>query len=213
MKIVRTVALASLLMFTSVFTFSAQADIVNGSFENGLTGWNSNDPDLVLISFILVTNDTTFTYEGDPINATEGTNYLFLTSGFPETSISQTVTFAGPGKLEFDVATAIYEEDPGDNDDFFRITLDDAVIYEQSVASLGLKGSDFAHVIFDITSGGAKDLKIAAFTGGDQYGFPLYGAVDNITFAPTSVPLPGGAPLLLTAVLVFAFSRRKSKRA
>lgn len=212
MKTVRTLALASLLILISALTFPAQAGIVNGSFENGLTGWNSNDPDLVLISFILVTNDTTFSYEGDPINATDGTNYLFLTSGFPETSISQTVTFAGPGKLEFDVATAVYEEDPGDNNDFFRITLDDEVIYEQSVVSLGLKGSDFAHVIFDITSGGAKNLKIASFTGGNQYGFPLYGAVDNITFAPTSVPLPAGAPLLLSAMLLFAFAQRKFQR-
>lgn len=207
----RSATLASLLIFF-IFSFPALAGVKNGSFENGLDEWNSSDPDLVLISFIRVANDTTFTYDGIPIDATEGTRYLFLTSGFPETSISQMVTFDGPGKLEFDVATAVYEEDPGDNNDFFRIALDNDVIYEQSVASLGLKGSDFAHVIFNIVSPGTKNLKITAFTGGEQYGFPIYGAVDNITFTLTSVPLPGGASLLLSATLLLAFARRKFQR-
>lgn len=206
----------SIVVYATVACGNASAATFNGSFEgeNPFEGWVVSE-DAVAFGNLYQKTGSILTMQGVSLLPTDGSSVALFESFDPLTTIS--VVLPGPGVVSFDVAFI-------SNDDVHvsfhmnsrgRATLGNEVLFEAETFAVGLGANgggnfiDWHTIIAQVPVGGATLVFSQEVVSGT--GLPSNTVFDNVQFKATTVPLPGGLPLLAGALGVIGIVRRFSK--
>jgi hypothetical protein len=206
MRIQSLLASAAIALMASVSAVSANAAIVNGSFESGLSGWTSNGS-------IFATTGVN-AYNGTPYAATDGNAFAALDAGLGAgvyTTLSQSFTTLDAITVEGDAAFHGYDYQPFNDDAYVRVfdNVTSTTLFFASIGSVGNYGAT-AWTHFSTNVGpGSYTLEAGVRNNGDNAaGSRLI--VDNLSVA--AVPEPGAWALMLTGFVGAGVALRSNRR-
>ena len=201
----------------------ARADIVNGSFESGLTGWTSNTAAggaTGTATTVTIGNNHTYT---DPttsgghfgfVHSANGGNYAQM--GVYNT-LSQSFTASAGDKLSFDVFFATNDYIPYNDDGYAKVIGPNGIsttLFAQSVMTVGnAGGTPWTHETFTVTTSGTYTLQFGARNILGNSVSSWVGA-DNVTLTAAATPEPASLIMLgmgAAGLMGYGWRRRRSQ--
>lgn len=201
-----------MLLLSFVFaTNCLAAPIINGSFEDGLSGWTTNDPAKVQVVNSYIASDIS-----TPVimNPTDGDNFAVIKAGSPVTSLLSTSFFVIAGQdISFDWFFDGNDYKPFNDFGSYalQISVGGVPIVANILAQIATTG-DFAltgwhNEVFSAPSSGEVQIAFYAVNAFDSLFSSVLG-IDNIK--AVGIPEPGTILLLALGLLGLTSFTRKN---
>jgi len=189
----------------------AQAGFVNGSFENGLTGWQTSVSGAGSVKVVSSYVNTLPPYSG--YNPVEGAYFAQITTGSMDVyqTLSQTFTANAGDMLKGFAFFTTVDSLPYNDDGYVRITLGNEILFQKSVNDLGntvgnSSGTPWTSFSYLVVSSGTYTLEAGVRNNNDFLNDSLLG-IDNVQLQ--AVPEPATLGLWAMGFAGLAFARRR----
>ncbi|MEI7458943.1 MAG: PEP-CTERM sorting domain-containing protein [Pirellula sp.] len=185
----------------------AQAGFLNGSFENGLTGWQTAVTGAGTVS--VVTSYSSY-------NPVQGAFFAQITGGTADVyqTLSQTFTASAGETLKGSAFFMTLDYLPFNDDGYVRLTLGNEVLFQSSVGALGntsgnSSGTAWTPFSYLFVSSGTYTLEAGVINRLDLLADSVLG-IDNVQLqSAQTVPEPATLSLLGMGLAGLAFARRR----